>query len=407
MKKTILYIGLISSLFFTVGCKKFLDVNKDPNNPLDVQESLLLSPIETSIATNIAGGSFSTLNYNGVGLITSYWTQQLALNQSQPQVDGYKMFQDADVEQIWLYLYTAVLKNSNILNSKAETNKNYSYAAISKILTAYTLGVATDMYGDIPYSQAFQGSVNLKPAYDSQEKIYTDIQGLLDSAIAEIGLAPGKSQPSSDDFIYGGDMTKWMKLAYTLKARNYMHLSKAPGYTASTQAGLALTALANGFTSSADDATFTAYNGNSGGENPWYVNTTPDQGGVVIASTLFNALKTRNDPRMSIMITGTDSGRVIGTDPVSDYTVYSQIGSYYSAATAALSIVNYSEAMFLKAEATLVQSGAAAAEPFYESAINAHMTRLGVTSTDAATYISTRNLTSSNALQYISQEHLL
>ncbi|RYG52836.1 MAG: SusD/RagB family nutrient-binding outer membrane lipoprotein, partial [Chitinophagaceae bacterium] len=61
--------------------------------------------------------------------------------------------------------------------------------------------------------------------------MYIQIQSLLDEGIADIGRNTGLT-PASDDYIYAGDMTKWRKLAYTLKARYYLHLSKAPGNTA-------------------------------------------------------------------------------------------------------------------------------------------------------------------------------
>ena len=98
-----------------------------------------------------------------------------------------------------------------------------------------------DMWGDIPYTEAFEG--NLHPAYDSQEEIYTMIQQMLDDAIAENQLEPGNLVPDADDFLYQGDMSKWEKFAYALKARHHMHLTKAPGHDAATQANLALTAL--------------------------------------------------------------------------------------------------------------------------------------------------------------------
>ncbi len=68
------------------------------------------------------------------------------------------------------------------------------------------------------YSDAFNGSSNLQPAYDTQENIYKSIQQLLDEGIADINknaiIKPGK-----DDYFYGGNMDKWKRLAYTLKAR--------------------------------------------------------------------------------------------------------------------------------------------------------------------------------------------
>ena len=91
MKNKIIY-GLIfmAIIFITAGCKKFLDVNTDPNNPTEAPEDLLLPPIITDIGTTVAGGTFSVQNTAGIALINSYWMQQLSLNQPLPQYESYK-----------------------------------------------------------------------------------------------------------------------------------------------------------------------------------------------------------------------------------------------------------------------------------------------------------------------------
>src|SRR5207253_4270368 len=94
MKKIIYSVITVAALLQAGGCKKFLDVNTDPNNPNDVSEALILAPVETQIATNIAAGSYSLQNINGPALVTSYWMQELSLNQPQPQADGYRLTQD-------------------------------------------------------------------------------------------------------------------------------------------------------------------------------------------------------------------------------------------------------------------------------------------------------------------------
>src|SRR5689334_21083350 len=104
MKTKIYTFIAVAALSTAIGCKKFLDVNNDPNNPIDVSEALILSPVETQISTNIAAGSFSLQNQNGPAFVTSYWLQELSLNQPQPKVDGYKLTQD-EVDPIWLTLY--------------------------------------------------------------------------------------------------------------------------------------------------------------------------------------------------------------------------------------------------------------------------------------------------------------
>ena len=408
MKNRLIYGLIFIAAVLTVGCKKYLDVNTDPNNPLEASENLILSPIITDIGVTVAGGTFSNANTSGVALINSYWMQQLSLNQPLPQFESYK-FTTGDAEYTWGEMYINILQNLKRLREAAEAHSNHSYGVIAKVLTAYTLGVTTDMWGDIPYTEAFEG--NLHPAYDSQEEIYTMIQQMLDDAIAENQLEPGNLVPDADDFLYQGDMSKWEKFAYALKARHHMHLTKAPGHDAATQANLALTALDHAFTGTSDEASLDIFSDASGHESPWFKNTESSQGGVVLASTLIDTLVARSDPRLPIIANkgslGTYLGRESTSDVVPDVTIFSTLGDYYAAASAPVALLPYSELQFIKAEATLITSGAAAAQSIYQQAIKDNMVRLGLSLSDpdVISYLGKRGqLTPANALQRIMDE---
>ncbi len=396
MKKISLYtIGLI--LLASTGCKKYIDVNHDPNDPTDVQEAAILAPVEVVLSTEIYGGNSAFIVQN--------FMQTAAINQPPPQIGTYLEI-NSDLDGDWSAYYASALINLKIMNSKAEADGKTNYAAVAKILTALTLGNATDLWGDIPYSQAFKGTSNLTPVFDKQEVIYKDIQSLLDSAIVNINAA-STIVPGSDDYFYSGDMTKWKKLAYTLKARYYMHLTKAPGYTAATQAQLALTALANGLASNDDDLQF-AYPGAAGQENPWFDNFNPVST-AILASHFVDTLVSRTDPRLSKMVapassTGLYTGFQIGGN-TGDLLSYSLPTAYYMGIGATNYIVSYSESLFLQAEATSIVSGYAAAQPIYQNAIRAHMSKLSVADADITTYLGKRGaLTAANAVQRIIEE---
>ena len=407
---------LIAVMFTTAGCKKYLDVNKDPNNPTDAPENLLLPSIITDIGVTIAGGSFSVQNTSGVALINSYWMQQLSLNQPLPQYESYK-FTTGDAEYTWGELYINIMQNLKRLKDNAAANENHSYGVIGKVLTAYALGVTTDMWGDVPYTQAFEGS---KPVYDKQEDIYKLIQSMLDSAIAENQLPPGNLTPGTDDFLYGGDMAKWEKFAYALKARHHIHLTKAPGRTAAAQADSALAALQHAFTGTGDEATLDIFSEDAGKQSPWFKNTELAAGGVVLGATLVNFLVANNDPRLPIIANkgsqNTYLGRISTSDVVPDVTIYSTLGDYFggsnpdgttAGANAPIALLPYSELEFIKAEATFIKSGAAAAQPIYQQAIKNNMAKLGLDINSAAvtSYIAARGtLTSANAIQRIMEE---
>ncbi len=392
--KTISKLIIYTALLFAGGCKKFIDVNNNPNSPTDVTEKLLLAPIEVSVA-----GEPNFLNVNFI-------MQTIALNQAAPNLGTY-LFNPGVFDGPWSTLYATNIKNLQLLQTKAITNGNANYTGIAKILTAYNYAMITDYFGDVPNSEALGGAGKQFPAYDSQESIYKYIQTTLDEGITEINKNFG-IKPGADDFFYAGDMAKWKRLAYTLKARYYMRLTKV--YPAATQADLALAALANGMTTNADDLKFT-YPGTAGYYNRWYNAMLPVET-VILASTLVDSLVARTDPRLPMLVApavsdGAYRGRRIGISfsslpPLNSFSV---VGPYYGSQASPVFLVNYSEALFLKAEATLIKSGAAAAEVVYQDAIRSHMTKLNVATAAVTTYLGRRgSLLSNLPLQRIIEE---
>jgi len=399
MKKTLDIILIFATAVSLTGCKKYLDVNTNPNSLSESTEALTLSPVEEGMSSYVCGG------YNAV--LVNYWMQNMTLNQAVPNDVTY-VVTNSSFDGPWYNFYVTCMNNLYLMDQQATTNNNSSYSGIAKILTAYTLGATTDLWGDIPYSEAFHGTNKTTPAYDSQESIYKTLQVLLDSAIAEIGRGTGTA-PGSDDFLYQGDLTKWTKLAYSLKARYYMHLTKASGYTAAAQAQLALTALSNGMTSYADDCYF-PYSGETTASAPWYWNFF-NTSTAIFASTYIDSLKARSDPRLPALATkatntGLYTGSVIGSG-FGNLNDYSVAGSVYGNANSNGYVFNSDEALFLKAEATFRVSGYDAATPIYRNAITNNMLKLGVDTASAAAqaYLSARgSLTATNALQLIMEE---
>ena len=400
MKKNNIIIILACTVFVVAGCKKFLDVNKDPNHPLAVSESLILTPVELTTSTSIVGG------FNGT--IAAYWMQQLSLNQPSPQAENYRIL-PADVDNTWsFYMYPNVFENLDIMIAQAEAQGHNEYAAIGKTLFAFNMAITTDLWNEVPSSEALQIANNKAPKYDSQESIYNQIQSMLDSALYYINQPASAVAPSSDDFIYSGDMSKWKKFAYMLKARFYLRLTKAPGHTAAAQADSALTAIQNAFTSNDDNATV-SYSGSAQAESPWYENTLPGAGGVVMAKSFVDSLIARKDPRLPVLAAkgsgGTYLGRASGAEADPDPAVYSSVNTFYAGASAPLFLGTYSEQLFIQAEATFIKQGAAAAEPIYKAAIASHMSLLGIASGAQNAYINSRPLlTASNGIEQIITE---
>src|SRR5450432_3825201 len=96
--------------------------------------------------------------------------------------------------------------------------------AIAKIWKVYIFHQESDFYGPIPYSQAGIGLLSIP--YDNQESIYNNFFSLLDSATTVLTATDPSERPfGTDDLIYHGDVTKWLKFANTLRLRLAMRIS--------------------------------------------------------------------------------------------------------------------------------------------------------------------------------------
>jgi len=334
MKKLIFYsifIALLSS------CEKWIDpdMNVDPNNPTDVAMAQLVAPIEANLAY-ITGGELARWN--------CVWMQQIAGIQSQSAENDIYTIGESDASNAWTYnLYSPGMISVKMLMDKAESSGSPHYAAIGKILMAYHLGVTTDQWGDIPYSDALKGlDLEFRPEYDTQEEIYNTIFDLLDEAIADLGASESVFSPDAEDLIYGGDLEKWEKAAYAMKARYSIHLAKRKGVAAYTDA---LAALENAFTDSDDDFRFvfgSAYNNS----NPIYQSEQERPGYYSASATYMDMLSATDDPRKEVYFDGT-----VGSKPGEPNADAAVIGAAYASSESPVYLLSYAELKFIEAEA--------------------------------------------------------
>ena len=230
-----------------------------------------------------------------------------------------------------------------------EEAMNTSARGLAQILMAYNLAVTTDMWGDVPYTEAFKGAENLKPSYDEASTLYPEIQRLLDEAIDNLSAS---SSIDADDYIYGGNIDNWIRAAYSLKARFHLRLTNVNGTTAAQDA---LDALANGFTSADQDMLFQEYagialpNANPWGEY-WYYRDHNS-----ISTTFFNILSDRNDPRIPYLVWPNAGEYVPAPIGEAEETQggYSQsrLSTRWSGWSAPTPMITYHEIKFIEAEA--------------------------------------------------------
>ena len=219
------FTALIILVAGVTGCKKFLDVNKNLNDPTAVPVSLLLSNCERNIAGNIALGS-------GLGGTMSIYTHQTT---GRVGADRYGAGSAG-----WDGLYGAIT-NLNVIIKQGTAETRFTYAGIAKILKAYAFSILVDVYGDVPYSEFDQFEAGItQPKFDLGKDIYPKLLALIDEGINDINnTAPNASKPAADDYIYKGNTTNWKKAANTLKLKLYTQVRRVQNVATQVQALLA------------------------------------------------------------------------------------------------------------------------------------------------------------------------
>ena len=372
--KNILFKCIVWTLSLTVitSCvdKNWVDydINNDPDAPTTVPMSLILPAAQQSMAYHLVG--------NNTVRTTAIWMQQFDGIARQSFTEARYQLTPADVNTVWGAMYTEVLMNCQLIMEKAGTESPH-FTGVVQVMTAASLGVLTDLFGDIPYSDALGGrELNIKPKYDTQESIYTTIFTLLDDAIVNLESADNLYDLEGD-LIFGNDTDKWIKAAYSLKARHHIQLSEVNGNAAYTSA---LDAAAKGFTSGSDDMklSFTSKN-----KSPFY-QFMDQRGDIVMGSKMWNIFYDLPglywDPRIdSYYDDFFDSG---ASDPGSENADASLPGDFLAAEDASVYIMSYAELLFIMAEANAELGNTSDAEENLEDAIVASFIKAGLEASD-------------------------
>lgn len=367
--KKIIILSIIVSLVGLSSCKKYIDNgNESPNQPLNATPASLLG--------------YSTLalqsTYNGqLGRVTSILMQHSTGTLEQYiGISEYGIL-EGDYNNDWDKLWVDGLSNAKQLEKVAGTQNPY-YQGIAKIQQAMFFGIATDLWGDVPFSEAnkaFDGEEFYYPKYDAQQSILNGIQTLLDDGIVLLNSAPDANilSPGGEDIIHNGDPSLWIKTAYVLKARYYNRLS---GIDPAGSATNAINALNMAAITSADDA-----NGHFG-QNPneynqWYAFVYVERGNYMkMGKTYIDMLLALNDPRLPYIASVDDSGNYSGTAPDDVDISTSNAGDYYAQPNADCPLVTYVEAKFIEAECKLRASDPQGAADAYNEAVQAHVIKL-------------------------------
>jgi hypothetical protein len=385
MKKIMLKYMLSIALFLLAmsSCDNFDVETTNPNTPTDISNNpeLVLTNIEKDVADRLVGDAWSDAN------LMAQYSARIVFT-------AFDQFEWGDNGGLWQLMYRNI-RNAHQLYVIGTNKDNPSYQAIALILQSWMFQVLTDMYGDIPYSEAVSAMEEepiLTPKYDAQEDVYAGIISALEEANSLLASA---SLPSVKGDIYNnGDLGKWRKFANSLRLRAYMRLSEVAPNIASA-----------GIKSIYDDlANNPVLDGNDDNITLTYLGTNPnvfpqsEVSGYRVGSfneyrmseTIETALKSFDDPRMMRWFEPSAKSEEEGSpewagmlNGVVDGTAYSYKGGdaylskfgdifYFEPNTVEAMLFMYSEVEFVFAEAAQRGWISGSAQAHYEAGIAAN-----------------------------------
>lgn len=322
--KNIRHYLFVAMLLGSVACTEdFTDINTNPNAPITVQPSLLLRQViwdygeqmsyEGFVAGNLLGQYLTAIDFN---LFDRH-------SLTEPQFGG----------NPWPILYTNLRDNDLILEQVAANPTLAVYEGPARVLKAYMAMTLTDIYGDVPYTEALRGKAgNVTPRYDAQADIYMGTDGVLDNldkAIALLGSYTG-GITLQGDILYNGDLAGWARLAHALKIKALMRIAGRVDVAAELQA---LYDGGNYIQTNAQNATFRFTDGQP--NNFRMANLRAgDFNLFILSETMAETLELLDDPRRAVWY------RPIGNDPTQ--TVFAGLRNGPNASETSISVANYS-----------------------------------------------------------------
>ena len=371
IRKIIIFTALICTLG---SCTKdFNTINIDPNNSSQVPLNYLLTQTQLYLGGSAGDPGYATWRAN---LIYALPAPQMFSSLSTFYA-GDKYIYQADLSEAYFVTqYPSSIKGLvDLINQSKTDPKNINLLSIARIEKALQMSLITDLYGDVPYSEAGQGflATNFSPKYDAQKDIYADLLKELSEAGAALSSTAGT--PGVADLIYGGDVTKWKHFANSLMLRLAMRMQKVDATSAQTWAKKALdggvmTSNAETFAIKyANDGGTATINSNSFNLGPIEAPTRNEvfKGSIQWSKTLIDMMKARLDPRISTISilpsgdaaaanqkglpNGLDVAKLTALTGETDVTKYSRPNPILYSAVDPYILLPYAEVEFMKAEA--------------------------------------------------------
>ncbi|MDZ4807094.1 MAG: SusD/RagB family nutrient-binding outer membrane lipoprotein [Bacteroidota bacterium] len=429
MKSYIKFIqlGLLGTFFTLSSCDKNLDINTSPN-------ALTAAPIQ-NVLTNITVNVGFT-DGSDIHRFTALWVQQFAgqgaAGTQNLEYERYNI-QSTDVNNLWSTYYATILPDCDYIIANSPGSPHYS--GLAKVIKAYVFSKVVDMWGDAPYSEALKGTAITAPKYDDDAAIYPQLITLINDGITELGQATSAISPGTNETIYGGNRTKWIKFANTFKLRLFLRYSEINPAQAKTNIdALIASAGTNFILANADNFQMPFVNATNA-QNPIDQFEVRRLDQFFPHKNLVDMMNGRLDPRRPFYFTpfpynsspATYRGALPGEiqswaysrlhtflrgaqtkTPVMSTGAPNTGGIPSSGANAAtytgdapIRMLTFAEYNFIRAEAALRFASPGSAQTFFTAAITASMENAGVLSADIATYIAANGTLSGTPAQQL------
>lgn len=292
----------------TTGCGDFLDINKDPNNPLDAQLKLVLPVAETVIFEAMGNGP------GGMSDLTSQFVHQTV--QRGRSNFYFVAGNENSISNAWPNMYSGALKDVETIIKKATERQSWTYLGIAQVLKAYSYSAMVDLWGKAAYFDFGKGTENPFPKFDEGDAIYPELFKLLKEAF--VNLSKTQIEPIGvDDLVFGGDADKWKRLANSLQLKLYNQVRLTTLYDAAAVAniinsGALVKEVAGGFKLKY------ANNNNPENRHPLFIQDYVNQNSNYIDPYFY--LIMNGDPRFNPILSGI-------VDPRIPYYFYNQLNS--------------------------------------------------------------------------------
>ncbi|MBQ4913435.1 SusD/RagB family nutrient-binding outer membrane lipoprotein [Maribacter sp. MMG018] len=213
------YLYIILGFLFLAGCtQNFEEINTNTNTPVSVQPSLLLRQVIYDYGEQMSYEGFTAGNLLGQYTTALDFNLFDRHNLKSPQLGG----------NPWPIFYQNLRDNEIILALSKENPAYAVYEGPARIMKAYMAASLTDLFGDVPYFEAFKGdNTTVTPKYDSQESIYMDENGILDNLSKGIETIQNYEGTIvlEGDILFNGDLDGWLRFANSLRIKYLMRIS--------------------------------------------------------------------------------------------------------------------------------------------------------------------------------------